>query len=124
MHGIFQTTSGFPQALGGYFAAGLQAGAKWLNDEVNGIPVLRNVVQPIGDLVNGVGAVAADVVNSVGEFGDDIGGAFEDLSHGDGGKFVCRLGDAAKDLGGGLADAGRDVVSAVGGAVKDFFSGW
>jgi hypothetical protein len=122
VHGIVQTTSGIPQALGGYFAAGLQAGAKWLNDEVKGIPVLRNFVQPIGDLVNGVGAVAADVVNSVGEFGDDIGGAFEDLSHGDGGKFVDRLGDAAKDIGGGLADAGRDAVSAVGGAIEDLFS--
>jgi hypothetical protein len=38
------------------------------------------------------------VFNSVGEFGDDIGGAFEDLSHGDGGKFVHHLGDAAKDI--------------------------
>jgi hypothetical protein len=124
VHGTLQATTSIPQVLGGYVAAGLQTGARWLNDEVAGIPVLRNVVQPIGDLVSGVGAGMADVFNSVGEFGDDIGGAFEDLSHGDGGKFVHRLGDAAKDIGGGLADAARDTVGAVEGAVKDFFSGW
>ena len=43
-------------------------------------------------------------------------GPFEDLSHGDGGKFVHNVGGAANELGSGVAGVARDTVGAVVGS--------
>ena len=104
--------------------AGLQMGASWLNNKVEGIPVLQNVVQPFGDIVGGAGASVADVFNGIGESFDDTGAAFEKLCHGDLKGFAEGLGDAASDVVGGAADAVEDAASSVKDAVVDFFSGW
>jgi len=122
VHGIFETLGGIPQSIGGYFGGALQAGGSWLNNEVDGIPVLQNFVKPFGDVVGGVGAVASDLVNGVGESFDDFGGAIEELSHGNWGAFADRMGDTAVDIGSSVADAARDAVSAVGDAIGDLFS--
>ena len=124
IHGIFETVGGIPQTIGCYFASALQAGGNWLNNEVNGIPVLQNIVQPFGDLVSGIGAGLADLCNGVGECFDDFGGAIEDLSHGNWGAFADRIGDTVVDLGSGVVDAAEDVIGSVGDAVGDIFSGW
>lgn len=124
VHGIFETVGGIPQSLGSYFGAGLQAGGNWLNGAVEGIPVLENVAQPIGDLVNGIGAGIGDVFNGVGETFDDFGGAIEELSHGHWDAFTDRMADAAMDIGGGVVDAATDALGAVGDAIGDIFSGW
>ena len=124
VHGTIQLTGALPQAVGADLGGNLQQGAQWVNGKVNGIPVLQNLVKPIGDAVNAFGAVVGDLVDGPGQAANDIGGAFEDLSHGDGGKAVRKLGDAVKDLGSGVASAVSTVTSSVGHAVKDFFSGW
>jgi len=124
VHGTIQVTGAIPQAIGADLGGNLQQGAQWVNGKVNGIPVLQNVVKPIGDVVNGFGGALGGVFDGVGQSANDIGGAFEDLSHGDGRKALGKLGDAVKDGAGGVATAVADGVSSVGHAVKDFFSGW
>ena len=124
VHGTIQLTGAIPQAIGADLGANLQQGAQWVNNEVNGIPVVQNLVKPLGDAVNGFGAVVGDAFDGTGQSVNDFGAAFEDLSHGDGRKALCALGDAAKDLGGGVARAVTDTVSSVGHAIGDLFSGW
>ena len=43
MHGIFETFGGAGQTLGCGISGGLQLGAQWLNDKVNGILVVQNL---------------------------------------------------------------------------------
>ncbi len=124
VHGLFEVSGGIPQTIGSFVGGGLQIGANWLNSEVDGIPVLQQLVQPFGDVVNGAGAVLGDVFNGVGESVDDVGSAFEDLSHGDWGKCADHLGDAAVDAGSAVVDAVSDTVDAIGDAISDFASGW
>jgi hypothetical protein len=124
LHGVADVFGGVFQTIGCGIGGGLQIGAHWLNNAVDGIPVLQNIVQPIGDLVNGVGAVLGDAFNGLGEACDSIGGAFEHLFNGDVGGFFDGLGNAASDVVGGAVSAVGDAVSAVGDAVSDFFSGW
>ena len=124
VHGTVQLTGALPQAIGTDLGANLQQSAQWVNNQVNGIPVVQNVVKPVGDVVNGFGAAVGDVFDGVGQSANDVGAAFEDLSHGDGGKALCKLGDAAKDVGGGVVHAVTDAVSSVGHSIGHFFSGW
>jgi len=124
LHGIAQLYGGVYQTVGCFVGGLFQLGAGWLNNAVEGIPVLENFVQPIGDIVNGFGAVIADVFNGFGEACDSVGGAFESLFDGDVGGFFEGLGDAVGDVVGGVVDAVGDAVDAVGDAVSDFFSGW
>jgi predicted double-glycine peptidase len=124
IHGIPQFAGGLVQTVGSFVGGLAQLGAGWLNNAVEGIPVLENFVQPIGDLVNGVGAVIGDVFNGIGEAVDSLGGAFGSLFEGDLGGFVEGVGDAVGDVVGGVADAVGDAVGAVGDAISDIFSGW
>jgi hypothetical protein len=124
LHGVLQVGGAIPQAFVCFGGEVLQLGAGWLHDKVDQIPVLRNVVQPVTDLVSGAGAAIADVGNAFGESMDALGGGLEDLVHGDGRKALRKLGDAAKDLGSGVAHAAVDTVSEIGHSVADFFSGW
>jgi hypothetical protein len=124
MRGICDVFGGAVQTVFCGVGAGLQMGASWLNNEVEGIPVLQNVVQPFGDIVGGAGASMADVFNGIGESFDDTGAALEKLCHGDFKGFAEGLGDAASDAIGGAVDAVADAASSVKDAVVDFFSGW
>jgi hypothetical protein len=122
VHGLFEVTGGIPQTIGSFSGAVLQVSGSWINNQVDGIPVVQNIVKPFGDIVSGAGAGIGDIFNGIGEFGDDLGGAFEDLTHGDGGKFVDRLGDAAEDIGGGVVDAVKDSVGSVVDSIGVLFS--
>jgi hypothetical protein len=124
VHGFPQLFGGAVQTVGSFVGGLFQLGAGWLNHAVEGIPVLENIVQPFGDLVNGFGAVVGDVFNGFGEACDSIGGAFESLFDGDLGGFAEGVGEAVGDVVGGVVDAVGDAVDAVGDAVSDFFSGW
>jgi uncharacterized protein YvpB len=124
LHGFPQLIGGAVQTVGSFVGGLAQLGAGWLNNAVEGIPVLENIVQPLGDLVNGVGAVIGDIFNGIGEAADSLGGAVESLFEGDLGGFVEGVGDAVGDVAGGVVDAVGDAVDAVGDAVSDFFSGW
>jgi hypothetical protein len=122
VHGIAQLYGGIDQTLFSGIGAGVQIGARWLNDEVKDVPVLRNVVQPFGDIVGGVGAATGDLFNGVGESWDDPGSSVEDLCKGDFGGFAKNLGDSVVDVGSGVVDAVGDAASAVGKAIGDLFS--
>jgi hypothetical protein len=124
VHGLFELPSGIVQGIGSAIGAGLQLGGSWLKNAVNGIPVVQNIVQPFGDVLNGVGAVFGDVFDGFGKAGNSLGEAFGSLAQGDLGGFVSGLGSAVGDAATGVGKAVGDAVSAVGNAVSDFFSGW
>jgi hypothetical protein len=124
LHGVLQVGGGIPQTFVCFIGEVLQLGSGWLHDKVDNIPVLRNVVQPVTDLIGGAGAAIADVGNGVGESMDDLGAGLEDLTHGDGRKALHKLGDAAEALGGGVVHAVVDAATDVVHSVSDFFSGW
>jgi uncharacterized protein YvpB len=124
VHGLFEFPSGIVQGIGGFFGGVAELGANWLRNEVKGIPVLGNIVDPIADVVAGAGAALGDLADGVGKAGNDIGGAFGSLFNGDLGGFASGLGNAAVDAGKGIVNAIGDAASAVGNAVSDFFSGW
>ena len=124
IHGIPELVGGAVQTVGCFVGGLFQLGGGWLNNAVDGIPVLENIVQPFGDIFNGFGAVVGDIFNGFGEACDSIGGAFESLCEGDFGGFVDGVGDAVGDVVGAVADAASDAVSAVGDAIGDIFSGW
>ena len=88
-------------------AANLQLGANWLNDHVNGIPVVQNIVKPTGDVVNGIGAGIGDLANGAGESVDDFGSAIEKLSHGDFKEAGKKLVDSVQDAAGSVYDEER-----------------
>jgi hypothetical protein len=122
MHGLTEVYGGINQTFFCGIGGGLQIGAHWLNDEVKDVPVLRNLVQPFGDIVGGVGATMGDLFNGVGESWDDLGSSFEDLCNGDLEGFASNLGDSVVDLGSGAVDAVGDAAGAVGDAIEDLFS--
>ena len=79
-----------------------------MNNEVNGIPVLSNVLQPIGDVVNGFGGALVDICGGLEQSaGVDLGSAVDDLFHG---NFECAAGD--------VVSAGKDAVVGAVDAVK------
>ncbi len=124
VHGLFELPSGIVQGLFSGIGGVVELGANWLHNEVKGIPVLGNIVDPITDVVAGAGAALGDLADGVGKAGNDIGGAFGSLFSGDFGGFASGLGNAAVDAGKGVVNAIGDAASAVGNAVSDFFSGW
>jgi len=124
IHGLFEFPSGVAQTVLCGIGGVLQLGGQWLNNAVDGIPVVQNVVKPIGDVINGAGAVVGDVFNGICSGVDDIGSAFGNLADGNFGDFASDMGDAVVDTAGGVVNAIGDAASAVGDAVTDFFSGW
>jgi hypothetical protein len=122
VHGTIELSGNLVPALGADLAANLQQGAQWVNGKVNGIPVVQNLVKPLGDGVNGFGAAVGDVFDGFGQSANDFGSAFEHLSHGDFKQAAESVYDSGKDVVVGAYDAGKDVVNSVVDSVKDFFS--
>lgn len=123
-HGIFEVPGGIIQTIGCGVGGAISLGGQWLNGVVEDVPVLENIVQPFGDIVDGIGSAVGDIFNGFGEAFDSVGGAFEDLFDGDVGGFFGGLWDGITDIGGGIVDAVGDFFSGVGDAISDFFSGW
>jgi hypothetical protein len=121
VQGIPELFGGIVQTVGCGVGGILQIGAGWLNNAVDGIPILQNIVKPFGDVVSGAGAVLGDVFNGFGEACNSIGGAFGSLCNGDFGGFIGGVGDAAGDVVSGVGDAIGDAVSSVGDAISDLF---
>ena len=123
MHGTLQFTGAIPEAIGAYIGGPLlQQDAQWLNNEVDGIPVLQNLVKPFGDIVNGFGAVLGDLADAAGQSINDLGAAFEHLSQGDFTQAAESVYDAGKDVAVDAYDAAKDAVNSVVDSVEDFFS--
>ena len=127
-HGIFQFVGGIVETIGSGIGTLLQVGGQWLHGVVSDIPILRNIIQPIGDIINGVGAIVGDVFNGVGaiinDIGKGIGGVVDAIVNGAIG-VVRNLGGAFAALGRGniagfvegIGAAIGSVVTAVAGAV-------
>jgi hypothetical protein len=124
VHGIPELAGGLVQTVGCGVGALFQLGAEKLRGLVDGVPVLRNVVEPFTDIVSGFGGCVADVFNGWGKAFNDVGGAFDDLCHGRVADAVGDVGKAAGDVVKGVGNAIGDAASAVGNAVSDVFSGW
>jgi len=123
-HGLIGFPGGIIQTLGGGIGGGLSLFGQWMNDGVEGIPVVENLVQPFGDLFDGVGSAFSDVVGGFGEAFDSWGQGFEDLFSGDVGGFFSGIGEGFLDIGSGIVEGVGDFFGGVADAVGDFFSGW
>src|SRR6266853_866783 len=124
VRGLLEFAGGVVQVVVCGVGALLQLGGQWLKNVVHDVPVVRNIVQPIGDILNGIGAVLADLGNAVGNVLDDAGQFVSDLFSGNVGGAATDVGNAISDAASGIANAVSDAASAVGNAVSDFFSGW
>jgi Peptidase_C39 like family len=124
VHGFPEFVGGLFQVVGGGVGALLQLGAEKLRGLVDGVPVLRNFVDPFTDLVSGAGGCIADVFNGFGKGCNDVGSAFDDLCHGNVADAAGDVGQAAVDVGKGVVNAVGDAASAVGNAISSVFSGW
>jgi hypothetical protein len=140
-HGVLQFVGGIVETIGSGIGGLLQVGGQWLSGVVSGVPVLRNIVQPIGDLIDGVGAVLGDLFNGVGSVINDIGlglqgvvdglvngvvsalgslaKAFGALGDGNFGGFFEGIGAAIGNVVSGVASAVSSAVNAVGSAISD-----
>ena len=141
VHGLVQLLGGI---VGGIISAAgglLQVAGQWLHGAVAGIPVLRNIVQPIADIIDGIGAVLGDIGNGIGSVITDLGAglgkaiddlvnglaavgrslnsAFGSLAKGDLGGFLTGLGGALGGLVESLGSAVSDAADAVGNALGD-----
>jgi hypothetical protein len=141
VEGVVQVVGGVVEGIISAVGGLLQVAGQWLTGVVAGIPVLRNIVAPIGDIINGIGAVIGDLGNGlgdviialgegVGEVIDDIvngivgagrylGSALGSLLKGDFGGFLTGLGRALGVLLGAVGSAISDAANAIGSAVSD-----
>ena len=141
VHGLGQVAGGIIGGIISGVGGLLQAGGQWLHGAVAGIPVLRNIVQPIADLIDGLGAVLGDLGNGITSVITDLGaglgqgiddllnglagvgrsldGAVGSLLKGDLGGFLEGVGSALSNLLGALGSAVSDAASAVGSALSD-----
>jgi len=145
--GIAQLTNGIdriihPDSFGGVFrgafefggglvetvAGGIGFGVGWLGDKLNGavegIPVVEQLLQPVGSLAKGIGEGVGAVANGFGDAAGHVGEAFEDLFSGDVGGFFGGLGSGVVDVVEGVGKGIVDVAKGVGNAIASFFSGW
>jgi hypothetical protein len=141
VHGVVQVVGGIAGGIISAVGGLLQVAGQWLHGAVAGIPVLRNIVRPIADIIDGIGAVLGDIGNGIGGVITDLGaglgqaiddlvngmaavgrslnGAFGSLAKGDLGGFLAGLAGALGDLVAALGSAVSDVADAVGNALSD-----
>jgi len=99
-----------------------QITGRWINNKANGIPVVQNVVKPIGDAILGFGNQYADLADGVGAPLIDTGRGLVALWHGNGGEFLHDVYDSGKDAVHGAVDAVKDAADTVKNIVSDLFS--
>jgi Peptidase_C39 like family len=106
VQGLFQIAGGFVGGIVAALGGLIQVVGQWLTGLVKGIPVLSNIVQPIGDLINGFGAVLGDLGHGVISVIVAIG---------------VGLGDIVNDVVNGFKGAGKNLWGAFGSLVKGKF---
>ncbi len=139
--GIIQVIGGAAEAIICVEGALIQKAGQWLGGVVKGIPVISNIVAPIGDLTNGYGAVIGDLGNGLGDVIIDLGGgaggvidniangiagavdgisgALGSLSHGDVGGFLTGAANAAGSIASAAAGAVGNAAAAIGNTIND-----
>lgn len=113
--------SGIGETIIGGIGGLLQRGGAWINDSVDGIPVLSNLAKPIGHSLLGTGAVLGDLASGLGQVTDDLNESLVDFSNGD---IAGGLGDVAQSVGDSaqsIANAVGDAIDSAADAVSDFF---
>ena len=121
LHGVIEGAGAVLPDIYTDIGAGLQLGAQWMNNEVNGIPVLSNVLQPIGDLVNGIGGALVDISGGVAQSANDLGSAVDNFAHGDFEGAAGSLFDAGKDAVSGAVNAVKNTIGSAISAIGDLF---
>jgi hypothetical protein len=141
VQGLFQIVGGIVGGLVAALGGLIQVVGQWLTGLVKGIPVLSNIVQPIGDLINGLGAVLGDlglgvinvivavgvglgnivndVVNGFKGAGKNLWGAFGSLFKGNFKAFFEGLGKAIVSLVAAVGNVLVDAVETVASIVAD-----
>jgi hypothetical protein len=120
--GTFEVSAGLGQTVGGAVYTGFQLGGAWLDNAVAGVPVVRNVVQPLARAIESTGAIASDLMDGAGEAVADFGEALEDLGKGDVKGFANEVKEGVEEVVGGVASAVEDTVSGGVGIIKSIFS--
>jgi len=124
IHGVFQVVAGIIETVVGAIGGIVQVIGQWIHDVVEDVPVVRNIVQPIGDLINGAGAVIADIGKGIGSVIEDVGRFFGNLFTGDTAGAGDAINDFFEDATDTVINTVADTAGAVVDAVEDFFSGW
>jgi hypothetical protein len=139
--GIVQFAGGVIETVGSGIGGLIQIGGQWISGVVKGIPVVANLIQPIGDIINGAGAIIGDVFNGIGSIITDIGNglgaainnliggfkgalrglgsAFGSLAKGNIAGFVGGIASAIGSVLSGVANSIGSVLSSIGSAVGD-----
>ncbi|PWT89446.1 MAG: hypothetical protein C5B54_08890 [Acidobacteria bacterium] len=122
-HGVLQTIGGGINLVGGGMGYYLgTAPAQYIEDKVDGIPVVQNVVKPICDALDTTGTVLGDISNGFGTAFDDVGSAIQSFSNGDISGGAEDLVDSLVDLGSAAVNSVSDAAQGAVTAIKHFFS--
>jgi hypothetical protein len=117
LRGVGQVGAGLTQIVGCGISGLIQLAGTSLNDAVDGIPVVQNLVKPLGDSWNAGAAVASDVTQVFANTQDAGGQILGNLASGDVAGAGEVAGNAALDVVGGsleaVYDAGEGIVDAV-----------
>ncbi len=124
LHGIAETVGGVVETVVGGVGFGVQWVGDKLSEAVDGIPVVEQLVKPVGTLIETGGAIIGDLADGFGDAANHVGSAFEKLFDGDVGGFFSDAGSAVVDVAKGVGEAVWDGIKGVGEAIGDFFSGW
>lgn len=119
--GIGQVVGGSTEIIGAGICAITQLAGNKLNDAVEDIPVVRNIIQPIGDALNAGGAVGSDLVEVFGDVTEDGGrclGSLLVLDFAGAGQAAV---DSVKDTATGVVEALSDACDGLKDAISDFF---
>jgi hypothetical protein len=141
VQGVVQVIGGVVEGVICGIGGLIQVAGQWLTGVAAGVPVLGNILQPIGQIINGIGAVIGDLGNGIGDVITDLGAglgqaindfvnglarvggsldaALGSLLKGDFGGFLTGLGDALGGLAQALGSAVSDAANAVGSAISD-----
>lgn len=118
--GIGLIGAGIVETIGCGLSTFVQLAGQKLNDGVDNIPGVRNVVQPLGDMLNAGGAVASDFAQSAGDVADDGGRFLGNLLSGDLSGAGQALADSVGDTTAGIIKSSGDALDGARDSVNDF----
>ena len=121
LRGIGLVSAGVAETIVCGLSALVQLAGQKLNNGVDGIPVVRNLAQPVGDMLNAGGAVTSDLAQAAGDVTDDSGRFLGSLLSGNFGGAGQALIDSFGDTSAGIVKSSNDALDGLGDSVKDLF---
>jgi hypothetical protein len=122
--GVLEIEGGLVGTVGGGLFDAFELSGDWAHRQLDGIPVVSNVLNPVVDIWTGVGEVGSDVVHMTTAVVSDLGEFAEKLGNGDVIGAAEEVGDVVVDVAEGAVNAVVDTAETVVNVVKDIFSGW